>query len=134
MRSKTQAEGWVDMSNMDRYSNKPKIRNDQKQAHPIWRGVGFGLMVILPIISYATALILIGMNNSEHWIMIPRDLLVRNRDPLLLIKVVLTLILMAGFAIILTLIFQILYGIFGPSRYGPTDVPNVAGRFKKYKR
>jgi hypothetical protein len=122
------------MSNAKSYSNKPKIRNEEKQAHPIWRGVGFGLMVLLPIISYATALILIGMNNTEHWIAIPRDLLVRNQDPLLLIKVVLTLMIMAGFAIVLTLIFQILYSIFGPSRYGPTDVPPVAGRFKKYKR
>ncbi len=74
------------MSNANRYSNQPKTRNEQKQAHPIWRGVGFGLMVLLPIISYATALILIGMNNTERWIMIPRDLLVRNQDPLLLIK------------------------------------------------
>ncbi len=122
------------MSHESRFSNKPRIKNEQKQAHPIWRGVGFGLMVLLPIISYATALILIDMNNIERWIMIPRDLLVRNQDPLLLIKFLLTIILMAGFAIVLTLIFQLLYSIFGPSRYGPTDVPPVAGRFKKYKR
>jgi hypothetical protein len=122
------------MSQDSRFSNKPRLKNEQKQAHPIWRGVGFGLMVLLPIISYATALILIDMNNTERWIMIPRDLLVRNQDPLLLIKFLLTIILMAGFAIVLTLIFQLLYSIFGPSRYGPTDVPPVAGRFKKYKR
>jgi hypothetical protein len=122
------------MGHANSYSTKPKIRNEEKQAHPIWRGVGFGLMVILPIISYATALILIGMNNTEKWIAIPRDLIVRNKDPMILIKVVMTLILMALFAIILTTIFQLLYSIFGPSRYGPTDVPPVAGRFKKYKR
>ena len=122
------------MSHASRYSNKPRLKNEKEQAHPIWRGVGFGLMVLLPIISYATALILIDMNNTERWIMIPRDLLVRNQDPLLLIKFLLTIILMAGFAIVLTLIFQLLYSIFGPSRYGPTDVPPVAGRFKKYKR
>ncbi len=122
------------MTHESRFSNKPRLKNEQKQAHPIWRGVGFGLMVLLPIISYATALILIDMNNTERWIMIPRDLLVRNQDPLLLIKFLLTIILMAGFAIVLTLIFQLLYSIFGPSRYGPTDVPPVAGRFKKYKR
>jgi len=122
------------MGTSGNYSNNPKIKNDDKQAHPIWRGVGFGLMVILPIISYATALILISMNTTERWIPIPRDLIVRNKDPLILIKLVLTLMLMAGFAIILTTIFQILYSIFGPSRYGPTDVPPVGGRFKKYKR
>lgn len=122
------------MSYSDRYTTKPKTQNEERQAHPIWRGVGFGLMVILPIISYATALILIGMNNTEHWIAIPRDLLVRNRDPLLLIKFLVTIMVMAVFAIILTLIFQILYSLFGPPRYGPTDVPPVAGHFKKYKR
>jgi hypothetical protein len=129
-----QAGGETNMTHESRFSNKPRLKNEQKQAHPIWRGVGFGLMVLLPIISYATALILIDMNNTERWIMIPRDLLVRNQDPLLLIKFLLTIILMAGFAIVLTLIFQLLYSIFGPSRYGPTDVPPVAGRFKKYKR
>ncbi len=116
------------------YSSRPDMSAREKTAHPIWRGVGFGLIVILPIISYVTSLLLIEANKTEHWFNIPVDLYSKGTDPYSTIKLVLTLMIFAVFSIIFTSIFMILYSIFGPSRYGPTDIPPVAGHFKKYKR
>ncbi len=116
------------------YSSKPDLTAREKSIHPIWRGVGFGLVVILPIISYIAALLLIQANRTEHWFTIPVDLYSKGSDPYFTIKLVLTLIIFALFSIVFTTIFMLLYSIFGPSRYGPTDVPPVAAHFKKYKR
>lgn len=116
------------------YSTKVELLPKERKMHPVWRGVGFALIIILPAISYVASLLLIEANKVEHWFSIPLDLYSKGNDPYATIKLVLTLIIFALFSIIFTTIFMILYSIFGPSRYGPTDVPPVGGRFKKYKR
>lgn len=122
------------MGSDNQYSTKVELMPKNQRMHPIWRGVGFALIVILPAISYIASLLLIEANKTERWYSIPADLFSKGNDPYSTIKLVLTLIIFALFSIIFTTIFMILYSIFGPSRYGPTDVPPVGGRFKKYKR
>jgi len=122
------------MGSDNQYSTKVDLMPKKERMHPVWRGVGFALIVILPAISYIASLLLIEANKTERWFNIPADLISKGNDPYSTIKLVLTLMVFALFSIIFTTIFMILYSIFGPPRYGPTDVPPVGGRFKKYKR
>ena len=124
------------------------------QIHPVMRGIGCLLFVIVPIISYGSAVLLVNYGTRSGWPIPPDWLGTPQIYPFLWrfggLQVVLNFLqaqnnLIANliFAIALTvLIFgllAIIYGfifkLFGPSQYGPTDVPPVRGvKVKRYKR
>jgi hypothetical protein len=106
----------------------------KKETHPIWRGIGFVFMIIVPILSYFATILIIDENLKQNWFPFPSDLIISGNDPLLLIKILGTL----GISLVLFLIFMsitfILFSAFGTSRYGPLDVPPASYRGKRYKR
>lgn len=110
----------------------PKTR----EIHPIWRGVGCILMVLTPILSYATATLLLQQNRIHGWVAIPPELLIKQFafDPLIAVRIVLTLVLIVLIGAFFTMVTFVLYSAFGPSRYGPFDVPPVTYRGKRYRR
>lgn len=116
------------------YRSERRVTDKQDNIHPIWRGIGFLMLIIAPLMGYFASGVLIDLNNKNKWIPVPRDLFISGKDPYLLIKIILTLVV----AFIIYLIFQLItffiYRIAGPSKYGPLDVPRVAYRGKKYKR
>lgn len=120
----------------NKYSSyqRPPGNNQERPVHPIWRGVGFGLMILTPILGYFGAMLLLQENARRGWIAIPRDLLVPMADPLLLVKAVLTLLVMFVIFAFFQLITFLVYRIFAPSRYGPTDVPPVSYRGRRRSR
>jgi hypothetical protein len=118
-----------------RKSQKPKNRD----IHPIWRGIGFMMMIILPIMSYFGMLLVMQENFKNSWIRIPASVMVPKTswvfavipDSFLYVKIVI-------FLIILTLLFAILmffnfvvYALFGPKRYGPLDAPPLERKPRK---
>jgi len=105
----------------------PKIRT----IHPIWRGVGFAFIIIIPIFSYAAALVLIEQNSKSGWFQIPADLIFKGADPLLYIKIIVTITIAFILYIIFMLITFLVYSMFGPKRYGPYDVPPIKYRRKR---
>lgn len=58
---------------------RPTMR-ELRRIHPVWRGVGFVMMVLIPIISWAGADVLIKANQREKWFPMPYDLLARPGD------------------------------------------------------
>ncbi len=48
-------------------SDKPNIQKDLQRVHPIWRGVGFAMMVLIPVISYAAEQVLLQQNQLHGW-------------------------------------------------------------------
>jgi hypothetical protein len=123
-------------SNYYRKEEAPKVR----KIHPIWRGIGFLLIIIIPFISFIGALILIDENAKRGWYRIPADLVFRfnlpliGTDPLLLMKIILTLIIMFLIYIVFLLFSFLINSIFGVSGYGPHDAPLEPYRGKPYKR
>ncbi len=103
---------------------------EKRKIHPVWRGVGFALMLIVPFMAYAGAMLLLDANRQKGWFAIPQDLILKQTaDPLLLVKVVATLVLsFLGFMVIF-FVGLVISRLFGPARYGPYDAPPV-----KYKR
>lgn len=110
------------------------LKERRKEIHPVWRGVGFLLIFITPIMGYFGALALIALNEKSKWFSIPRDFLADGADRLLYVKIGLTIILAFLFYSFLQLITFIVMQSLGPSRYGPYDVPPVRYRGKRHSR
>ena len=98
-------------------------------VHPIWRGIGCLMILIIPVMSYAGGVILVEQNMKYRWIYVPAELTKSVLLPLvgrvshlyatLMATVVLMLI---GFGIIVTF-YAMIYNMVGPSRLGPLDAP-----------
>jgi amino acid transporter len=118
---------------MGRYSPYQKVdQTPKRQIHPIWRGVGFIFMIIIPFLSYVGALVLIQENQKQGWMRIPVDLIAKNvGDPMLYVKIIVTIIIMLVLFAIFTLISFLIFSAFMPPRYGPHDVPPVQYRRRK---
>jgi len=110
-------------------------RNKKREIHPIWKGIGIGLIILTPILAYYGTLVLLDLNNVNRWFAIPRDLIMKGfSDPLVLVKAILTIVLMFLLYGFYSMISFSLYSAFGPSRYGPTDVPPSEFKGRGYKR
>jgi len=123
---------------MSKYNQRqaplPKESKLYPKIHPIWRGVGFALMILTPAMAYATMEILMAQNAVAGWMQIPKDWIVQWQDPYILVKIGVTLILTLIFMAILQFIFFLVMRLFAPPRYGPLDVPPVTYKGRPYKR
>jgi hypothetical protein len=113
------------------YSRR-KESDDKQKTHPVWRAVGLIMVVLIPIISYAGALVLLDLNSQNRWMIIPADLLAPGADQMLYIKIGLTVIFSMVLYALFMMINFIAYSAFGPDRYGPMDAPPQA--YKKRRR
>ncbi|HEX7974486.1 MAG TPA: hypothetical protein VF498_08775 [Anaerolineales bacterium] len=107
----------------------PRAARKPWTIHPIWRGIGCLLLVLIPILSYAGAVLLVQTNLMQGWIFLPRELIHTVTLPLVgpvpfLLANLLTALLLSllGFGV-LTLLYTLVYKMVGPSRYGPLDAP-----------
>jgi hypothetical protein len=125
---------------------------DRNRVHPVMRGIGCVMIVIIPIFSYALADFLINGPGS-NW-PLPAEWLGTPKIPAILFKLqglagfagflqgqtglLGKLILATVFIIILGGLMSVIYGyafsLAGPPRYGPTDVPPPRVKTKRYKR
>jgi hypothetical protein len=115
---------------MSKY-NQSYLRSTSKprpwSIHPIWRGIGCILIILIPILSFAAAKLLVQENLQQKWVQIPDELKgsidVPSLGQILYADLAVTVILLViGFGL-LTIVYALIYRIFGPSPYGPMDVP-----------
>lgn len=105
-------------------------RRMRSQIHPIWRGVGFGMVILIPFISWF-GMDILWQEYLKRGNPIPLDLVIKASDPYLLIKIIGTVVLMFVLYIVFLLITFLFNSIFGAPRYGPTDAPPMVYRGKK---
>lgn len=138
---------------MGRY--KTTIRKSPRgprEPGPIWRGIGCLLIVIVPVLSYAAAVVTMPFFLERG--LIPRDLLFTPQIPswlwyapvlaqiiqFLFVRYAIYAALLLTFLYILvisgffSLLYAVMYRIAGPSRFGPLDAPPPKIKVKKYKR
>ena len=141
------------MGKYNSYSRpKPKPRN--LGVHPLMRGIGCILIIVVPILAYGLAGLLVNYAASRGWPIPPtwfgppkiHPLLMRLqglRPIILFLQSQNNLEANLAFAIVLTIVIggvmSILYGyiytLFGPPQYGPQDAPPIRGvKVKRYKR
>lgn len=113
------------MNKYNQYRQDASFQLNRKTLHPVWRGIGFLLMVLVPIGSYLGALEILKRNQTAHWFPIPTELIFRWFDPLLVVKIILSLLIVLVVYALLLLITFSMYSLFGPPRYGPTDSPPI---------
>jgi len=140
------------MGRYERYDSRRRAK--ATEPHPIWRGIGCFLIILLPIISYVLADATIKAGVKARWSFMPYELLGKPQFPDLVWKfwqiarlarpiaeienlyanlalAIVYLIILSGVA---SLAYSIVYSYLGPPRYGPQDVPNPSIRTKPYKR
>jgi hypothetical protein len=136
---------------MGKYSsNKPPTPKVNREVHPVMRGVGCIMMVIVPILSYLAATVIVpafpipllpGMTKAidiPAWMYYLDGLTpVFNyieSQPLLVSFLVFALVLSILVFAIMAIFYGFLYKAVGPSQYGPTDAPPIRKKVKKYTR
>jgi len=140
---------------MGKYSSHARQAPRPKRGvvHPVMRGIGCLMIVIVPILAYGLSVLLVNYGASKGWPIPPDWRGVPTFHPLLWrlsgVAAILAflqkqnnLIANVIFAIAITVVIggvmSVLYGyiytIFGPPRYGPTDAPPPRVKAKRYKR
>ncbi|MCI0555842.1 MAG: hypothetical protein L0287_33275 [Anaerolineae bacterium] len=134
-----------------RFNKAPPPRNGG--VHPLMRGIGCIMMIIVPILAYGSAVLLVNYGASHGWPIPPNWLGTPTFHPLLwrlqglatalaFLQTQTNLIANIVFAIaitvviggIMSMIYGYIYTLFGPPRYGPTDAPPERIKVKKYTR
>ncbi len=116
------------MGKFDRYE-KVNVNNEPTwKVHPIWRGIGCLMLVIIPIMAWAAAYEFMRIAPNLSWFPQSREMY-RNIDldfivlPFTLGQIIFAvLFMMLGF-MIMSLAYAFVYRVAGPPKYGPTDAP-----------
>jgi hypothetical protein len=124
---------------MGKYSNRNSAKLEpsfmNRKVHPVWRGVGFAFMILIPIFSYVSADLFLVENARSHLVVFPNNLyLIGQPDPQLLIRILITIVFMLILYALLTFVSLLVIRMFAPPRYGPLDVPPTGYHGKPYKR
>jgi hypothetical protein len=99
-------------------------KSEGARIHPIWRGVGFVMMIFMPVLSYIGATVIMDYNKTQNWFPIPREFVISwPTDPYILMRLFITAILWFLFYAFFMLITFFLSGLFAPKRYIPPDIP-----------
>jgi len=119
------------MGKYDKFSRQSHQAEKPWSIHPVWRGIGCLMMLLIPIMAYAGSVLLVNANLEQGWFVMPGDLMREVDVPVigpvdhLWANLLFTLALsLVGFAL-LTAIYAAVYQLVGPSRYGPLDAPPV---------
>lgn len=113
------------MGSYNQYRPKTSYRDRQNQEtiHPIWRGIGFIFMIGVPFFAYVLGLWVLQQNQANNWFPIPAEYLARGADPLLYVKIGLTIVLSILLYVVVSFVGVFLTGLLGHRRYGPLDAP-----------
>ena len=108
------------------YSQTSRSLRDSS-VHPIWRGIGCILLILVPIITFAGAKLFVQANIKQRWIDIPQEMNGSFSVPvvgrvLFADLAVWIILIVIGFGI-LTVIYALFYRLLGPSRHGPLESP-----------
>lgn len=123
------------------------------RPHPIWRGIGCLMMIIVPLMSYAAAVITVEYALAQRW-PLPYQLLGAPTLPAFIWRspalaylfapvlqwenlyahLVFGLVYLVLFGSIVAFVYALLYRLVGPSRYTPLDVPPPPVKVRPHKR
>jgi hypothetical protein len=128
------------MAKYDKYSAQSRAAQRPWKIHPVWRGIGCLLMIMIPIIAYAGAVLLVEANQEQKWLPTPPELMGIVRLPIIggvdnfyAVAIMTVLLSIVGFGL-LTIVYSILYSALGPPRLGPLDAPPIRTSPSRRKR
>src|SRR5712691_3271761 len=140
---------------MSKYSSHARQapKAERGVIHPVMRGIGCVMMVIVPFLAYGISVLLVNYGAKHGWPIPPNWYGTPTFHPLLwrvtgFVPILnflqaqtnLTANIIFAIAIavvvfgIMSLVYGYVYTIFAPPRYGPTDAPPIRVKVKRYKR
>lgn len=137
---------------MSKYSSRhtPDAPKVNREVHPLMRGIGCIMMVVVPIISFLAATVIVpifpiallpGMTKAidvPGWLYSLNGLTFLfdyiESQPFLIAYLVFALVITILIFSIMSIVYGFIYKAFGPSQFGPTDAPPIRKKVKKYTR
>jgi len=129
--------------NRREYGTSTEIQMEKNRIHPIWRGIGCVMLVIIPLMSFAAAIMLIDANSERGWFNNPRDLhrlpqpsgifaslpawLINEFYAKLLVAIFFSLVFFGIFVVF----YSMVYRMGGGYRLSPVDAPPVKRKTKR---
>jgi hypothetical protein len=141
------------MGKYDSLNRRRKTAPVSEGPHPIWRGIGCLMLVIVPVISFGFAVITMDTATRLEWpipaqffgyIRLP-DFLYDSRVLVPVLNaitgvenlygyIVFTFIYIVLLGGVMSFLYAVAYRVVGPPRYGPLDMPPRKGPVKRYRR
>jgi hypothetical protein len=119
------------------YSRRPPPKKRPWRVHPIWRGIGCLMLIIIPVLSYAGAVLLLQANMQRGWVPVPAEFMRNVHLPWIGVinhmtatLIVTILLIFVGFGALMVL-YALMYRLVGPSRLGPLDAPPQRSQRKR---
>jgi hypothetical protein len=128
------------MAKYSKFGQRSLSRKERSRLHPVWNGIGCLLMILIPVISYAGAVMLVERNLEERWLPVSRELYqtislpVLGEVPHLFANLLVTGALALFLFSVLTVLFALISQASGVSTEGPYDAPPVRSRPKAGRR
>lgn len=125
------------MSKYDKFNPRASAAGRPWEIHPVWQGIGCLLMILIPVMAYAGAVLLVQANVSEGWVPLSADLTrpvtipnIGSFDYLFANLLVAAVLAMLGFGLLVA-IYALIYRMVGPSHLGPLDAEPIRRKTKK---
>lgn len=120
---------------MGMYNPRTQEKESGPSIHPVWRGIGCLMFILIPLISFALADLIIESNLGQ--IEIPASMRgtletgLFDPIPYFYAKAFFALAISVGVFAVLAFLYSILYRISGGGKRGPMDAPPVRHKVKK---
>lgn len=140
---------------MGKYTSMAKKQETPRitGVNPVMQGLGCFIILLVPPLSYGIAALLVQIGVQRDWPLPPEWLgyvainplvwrleglapiltIIENQNNLIA-NLVIAFGVMIAIGGIMAIFFGYLYKFLGPSPYGPTDVPPIRVKVKRYKR
>ena len=125
------------MGKYDKFNPRASAAQRPWDIHPIWQGIGCLLMIMIPVMAYAGAVLLVQANVSQGWVPISAELSrpvnipnVGSFEYLFANLLVAAILAMLGFGLLVA-IYSLVYRAVGPSRLGPLDADPIRRKTKR---
>lgn len=103
--------------------NRTVKKEPRPAVHPMWRGIGLILIVVIPGLSFLATNILFVNRTKLNWFIIPEKMISHSlKDPYIFVKVLYTVLISLVVFFIIALVTFSLDRIVNPKRKGPFDV------------
>lgn len=119
------------MGKYDKFNPQSHMAETPWKIHPVWRGIGCVMILIIPMLAFAGAILVVQENARQKWVPIPAELsqsitlpIFGTVDSYLAVILVAVLLALIGFGL-MTIIYSLVYSVIGPSKYGPQDAPPI---------
>jgi phosphotransferase system glucose/maltose/N-acetylglucosamine-specific IIC component len=119
------------MPKYDKFNPRASAGERTSNIHPIWQGIGCLMMILIPVMAYAGAVLLVQANVSAGWVPMSYEFTqtvtipkVGSFEYLFANLLVAVALAMLGFGVVVA-IYSLVYRIVGPPRLGPLDADPI---------